>query len=200
MPSLSVPLRPPGRPLADGTVWRRYRGRGVSLGSHACHTLVTHTACLIRALCHSSRPSLGARLRRYGECDESVVRDAVVKGRVRDAYHSHPHYAPSLRSRVSFPSHVSLPFSTSLSRYVLSAYGSVPYETRRPKGGETRKEREEPWKAVGTVSRHDVPRSLVVPTRLSPLMSVPPVPLRPLSLRASGTDMRRRWKTWERAE
>ena len=132
MPSLSVPLRPPGRPLADGTVWRRYRGRGVSLGSHACHTLVTHTACLIRALCHSSRPSLGARLRRYGECDESVVRDAVVKGRVRDAYHSHPHYAPSLRSRVSFPSHVSLPFSTSLSRYVLSAYGSVPYETRRP--------------------------------------------------------------------
>ena len=83
VPSLSVPLRPPGRPLADGTVWRRYRGRGVSLGSHACHTLVTHTACLIRALCHSSRPSLGARLRRYGECDESVVRDAVVKGRVR---------------------------------------------------------------------------------------------------------------------
>lgn len=77
----------------------------------------------------------------------------------------------------------SLPFSTSLSRYVLSAYGSVPYETRRPKGGETRKEREEPWKAVGTVSRHGVPRSLVVPTRLSPLMSVPPVPLRPLSLR-----------------
>ena len=185
MPSLSVPLRPPGRPLADGTVWRRYRGRGVSLGSHACHTLVTHTACLIRALCHSSRPSLGARLRRYGECDESVVRDAVVKGRVRDAYHSHPHYAPSLSSRVSF-AFLTSHFPSLRLFLVTFSPRTAPFRTRRDDRREARRERN--GRAVeGTgncVSRHDVPRSLVVPTRLSPLMSVPPVPLRPLSLRA----------------
>ena len=38
---------------------------------------------------------------------------------------------------------VSFPSCLLLSR--LSTFGSVPYETRRPKGGETRKERNEMW-------------------------------------------------------
>lgn len=101
--------------------------------------------------------------------------------------------ARSLRSSRYCRSLCSLPFSTSLSRYVLSAYGSVPYETRRPKGGETRKEREEPWKAVGTVSRHFPTSFLASYSRLFTLLSLgdrsfaPHVTLRPSHLLPVGT-------------